>query len=61
MYYLERMIILDILEIINFRSPLLVPLSLQSLGNESEQFPNMPRELLERLINLPAYSHGQDQ
>ena len=41
------MIILDILEIMNFRSPLLMPLSMQSLRNESEQFPNMPRELME--------------
>ena len=52
MQYVERMIILDILEIMKLRSPLLMPLSMQSLRNESEQFPNMPRELMERLMNF---------
>ena len=52
MHDFERMIILEILEIMNFRSPLLMPLSMQNLRNESEQFPNMPRELMERLIKI---------
>ena len=52
MYYVERMIIVDILEIMKFRLPLLMPLSMQSLRNESEEVPNMPRQLMVRLINF---------
>ena len=46
------MIIVDILEIMKFRSPLLMLLSMQSLRNESEELPNMPRQLMLRLINF---------
>jgi len=46
------MIIVDILEIVEFRSPLLMPLCMQSLRNDLEEFPNMPRQLMERLINF---------
>ena len=43
---------MDILEIIKFKSPLLMPLSMQSFRNESEEIPNMPKQLMERLINF---------
>jgi len=46
------MIIVDILEIVEFRSPLLMPLFMQSLRNDSEEFPNMARQLMEGLINF---------
>ena len=51
MQYVEQMIIVDTLEILKLRSLLLMPLSMQSLRNESEQFPNMPREIMEFLTS----------
>ena len=52
MWYLERIAIVDILEIINCRSLLLMHLSTQSLRNLSKEFPNVQRQPVERLINF---------
>ena len=51
MQYVGQTIIVDTLEIMKFGSLLLMPLSMQSIRNESEQFPNMPRELMEFLTS----------
>ena len=46
------MIIVDSLEIMKLSSQLLLPLLIQSLRNELHEFPNMPRQLMQKLTNL---------
>ena len=45
------MIIVDSLEKTKLRLRFSMPLSIQSLRNESDEFPNMPRQLTQRLVN----------